>query len=1061
MMTWFNNLHLRVKLLAFFMAVGLIPFISASSIAYVVSESALRDQIVKQLEGIREIKKKQLEDYFTGNKNDMEAIAETVHSFWEQGASSLTGIQGQKRQRIERYFSRTQNILADTKVNLRFTEGIKDFTAAFRLGLQSNEYKATLAARDKGLKSFKENLEFDEIYLLDAAGNIVYSTNRESDLGQNIKQTGLAQSPLARVFTKTRYETAFEDTAYYEPLKSYVTFAGTPLLDSSGAYWGAAVFQLSNKQINTIVQERTGLTNTAESFLVAKDAITGKIGYRSDRVIKQGKLGEERNSTENIEAVLSGKTGRTFGVGSSGRWELVIYEPVKLPGLEWGIVTSVAAEELISPTIEESADDYFGKYRKLYGYHDILIVAYDGSIFYSDAKEADYNTNAYTGIAKNTGLARATKRAIENRTFAFEDFERYAPSNNAVSAFMAQPIMDKGNPLFAIVLQLAPEGINNFMQERTGMGETGESFVIGPDFLMRSDSFLDANHKMQASFEKPETGSVKTTAALEGFQNKTDTKDIMGYTGNHVLASYGPVKIYDNLTWVIITKINTDEAFLPVTKFTRTMGVMGAIVLFSVMFIAVVVAASISTPITRMARIITQISTERDLTLKVPSSGNDEIGLMTKAFNDMLEVIHNSFKVVSRSALNVENSAEDVAKRAAANRERAQHELQRAKESVTIIAEMGGTAAKVNQASGGQKTAAEASTQTIAELVKAVEQVSIAASTQNKEAKETMARVAEMGTTGTKVVSTAREQGLMVAKVSAAIASITSGVESMNKAVAQATQYGKASLLAAEEGKRSVSSTVEGMQAIAESSEQISDIIGVITEIAEQTNLLALNAAIEAARAGAHGKGFAVVADEVGKLAQRSSEAAKEITQLIKDSTGRVLEGTKLTDESQKSLIKIDEGGRVNMMAIDEIEKTAASLAAGTAQVQHLMKELNTLAEEIAGMAGEQGARRAAAESALTTLLQESDRITQLVEEAHTEAATIGNEMNGIMIRTEEMTRLTSEQARRSQKVTELTNTSAESAMQTVEGAGTVVSITKGLQELSQELTAQVQQFKI
>ncbi len=149
------------------------------------------------------------------------------------------------------------------------------------------------------------------------------------------------------------------------------------------------------------------------------------------------------------------------------------------------------------------------------------------------------------------------------------------------------------------------------------------------------------------------------------------------------------------------------------------------------------------------------------------------------------------------------------------------------------------------------------------------------------------------------------------------------------------------------------------------------------------------------------------------------------------------------------------------MMAIDEIEKTAASLAAGTAQVQHLMKELNSLAEEIAGMAGEQGSRRAAAEAALSSLLQESDRITHLVEQANQGAITIGNEMLGIVSRTEEMTQLTAEQARRSQKVTELTNSSADSAMKTLEGTTTVVGITKGLQDLSQELAIQVKQFKI
>jgi methyl-accepting chemotaxis protein len=427
----------------------------------------------------------------------------------------------------------------------------------------------------------------------------------------------------------------------------------------------------------------------------------------------------------------------------------------------------------------------------------------------------------------------------------------------------------------------------------------------------------------------------------------------------------------------------------------------------------------------------------------------------------MIEVIHQAFKVVNDSAAKVATNADDVAKRAGGNRDRAIKELARTKEASTLIAEMGGTAGKVSSASQAQKEAAEISAKTIGQLLKAVEQVAESANIQNKEAKETMSKVSDMGETGAKVVATAREQGAMVAKVSTAITAISGAVDSMNKAVAQATQYGRASLSAAEEGKRSVASTVEGMQAIAESSEQISDIIGVITEIAEQTNLLALNAAIEAARAGAHGKGFAVVADEVGKLAQRSSEAAKEITQLIKDSSNRVEEGTKLTGESQKSLIKIDEGGRVNMQAIEEIEKTAVILVSGTAQVQTLMKDLNTLAEEIAGMAGEQGVRRSAAETALNLLLAESDKIAQLVDGANKGAQEVGQEMGSVVARTNEMNVMTEDQAKRSQKVMEISTESAKAAEQTTEGAGIVVGITEGLQNLSNELTTQVKQFKI
>ncbi|MFZ2727505.1 MAG: methyl-accepting chemotaxis protein [Methylococcaceae bacterium] len=1061
MMTGFNNLSLKIKLLIFFLAVGLIPFLTGGSIAYNASESALRSQIIAQLDGIRETKKRQIDGYFDERKGDMEVLTQTAQALWQQSSSALEGIQTQKRDRVQNYYNRVLKLGEDAKLNIRFTEGVKRFSDAMAKGVSSPEYKAVLNDRDKGLKSIRDNFAVSNVLLIDASGDIVYSSNATSDLGQNVKEGNLKNSVLGKAFAKARYESVVEDFAYYEPLKEWASFVATPLTDDNGnTFLGTAVFQIADSEINRIIQNRTGLSASSESFLIAKEA-NGDVIYRSDRVIKQGKIGDKRNNSAVVDAALSGRSGRIFEVGSTGKYELALYDTLKIGGFNWAIITSALVEEIISPKAESDNEDYFGKYVKSYGYYDLMIVANDGHVFYTVAHEADYNTNVFTGQYKNTGLGKVAKKSFEQRGLAFEDMARYAPSDNQVAGFVAQPITDHGEQIFTVVLQLNPEGINKIMQERTGLGKTGESYLVGSDYLMRSDSIQDPNHKLQASFDRPETGSVKTIATEEALQGKSGSKSFVGYTGNLILASYTPISVYGDINWVLISKMDDDEAFAPISNFAHQMEILGIIILIMVILVALWVAGSISNPIVTMANVITQIATNRDLTLKVPSGGKDEIGTMTEAFNNMIEVIHNAFKVVNDSAVKVAANADDVAKRATGNRERSLKELARTKEATGLITEMGNTAGKVSSASQAQKEAAESSAKTISHLLTAVEQVAQSTKVQNKEAQETMSRVSEMGATGAKVVATAREQGSMVSKVSTAISAISSAVDSMNKAVSQATQYGKASLLAAEEGKRSVASTVEGMQAIAESSEQISDIIGVITEIAEQTNLLALNAAIEAARAGAHGKGFAVVADEVGKLAQRSSEAAKEITQLIKDSSNRVEEGTKLTGESQKSLIKIDEGGRVNMQAIEEIEKTAVVLVSGTAQVQSLMTDLNTLAEQIAGMAGEQGARRSAAETALNLLLEESNKIAQLVEGANKGAQEVGQEMNGVVARTGEMSSMTSEQAVRSKKVMEISNESAKAAEQTAEGAGVVVGITEGLQNLSQELTTQVKQFKI
>jgi len=140
------------------------------------------------------------------------------------------------------------------------------------------------------------------------------------------------------------------------------------------------------------------------------------------------------------------------------------------------------------------------------------------------------------------------------------------------------------------------------------------------------------------------------------------------------------------------------------------------------------------------------------------------------------------------------------------------------------------------------------------------------------------------------------------------------------------------------------------MSAIAKSSQQISQIIGVIDEIAFQTNLLALNAGVEAARAGDAGRGFAVVASEVRALAQRSAEAAKEIKRLISDSSAQVGVGVDMVAETGRSLERIASQVAEISGAISDIAVGSQEQSTALEQINQAIGQMNLVTQQNAAM---------------------------------------------------------------------------------------------------------------
>jgi methyl-accepting chemotaxis protein len=249
--------------------------------------------------------------------------------------------------------------------------------------------------------------------------------------------------------------------------------------------------------------------------------------------------------------------------------------------------------------------------------------------------------------------------------------------------------------------------------------------------------------------------------------------------------------------------------------------------------------------------------------------------------------------------------------------------------------------------------------------------------------RETMTSVAESTSSidsGSREISQSAEdlskrteqQAASLEETAAALDQITTNVANSSKRAEEARTV---AIQANENAKQSgtvVANAVNAMGRIEQSSNQISNIIGVIDDIAFQTNLLALNAGVEAARAGEAGKGFAVVAQEVRELAQRSATAAKEIKDLIRNSSVEVGNGVKLVSDTGEALKTIESYIVTINQHMDAIATSSREQSVGLSEVNTAVNQMDQVTQQNAAMVEE-------ANAAGATLANEAGKLRELV----------------------------------------------------------------------------------
>ncbi|MBW8017162.1 MAG: methyl-accepting chemotaxis protein [Planctomycetes bacterium] len=606
-----KKMKLSAKLLLAFLAVGVIPACIIGFLALSKSSSALEEQSYNTLVGMRDVKKAQIEGFFAERKGDMGVLMETVNTLRGEAFSKLTAVGAIKKNQVEGYFGERLELMKDVQKNLRFTGGVTDFSDAFALGSNSEEYKKVYEKRNDGLKTFMDIFGFYDVFLIDSKGDVVYTACLESDFGQNLVTGSLSDSGLARVFKESQSDTALVDFAWYDPSNEPASFIGTPLRDSNGKFAGVAAFQVSLKQINAIMQERTGMGKTGECYLVGSDKLMRSDSFldpkgHSVKASFAGTVATNGCDTEASRLALSGKSGADVILDYNGNPVLSAYAPLEIAGLKWAILAEIDVAEAFSP-VDEQGNEYYSKYIEQYGYYDLFLINPDGYCFYTSCREADYQTNLVNGKYASSGLGVLTREVLSSRRFGLADFAPYAPSNDEPAAFIAQPVIHGGEVELVVALQLSLDSINGIMQQRAGMGETGETYLVGQDKLMRSDSFLDpTGHSVKASFAGTVAkNGVDTEAAKEALSGKTDSKIIIDYNGNPVLSAFTPVDVGDT-TWALIAEIDKSEAFAAKNAITWIITVVLIVAVLATLTIAILITRSITLPINKIIAGLTE-----------------------------------------------------------------------------------------------------------------------------------------------------------------------------------------------------------------------------------------------------------------------------------------------------------------------------------------------------------------------------------------------------------------------------------------------------------------------